>query len=233
MPLEPTWPDIIFRLAAAALASTILGFDRGIHGHAAGLRTTTLVGVAAAIAMVQANILLPVEGKTIGSFATLDLMRMPLGILTGVGFIGGGVIIKKGASIRGVTTAATLWITTTIGLAFGGGQMLLGLIGTFMGIATLVCFRWVDSHIHRRREGILVLAGQTGLPSPDLNSRLRPLGCTASRVSQELIPNAPGLTYFRYKLRWSQTENENRFDCILQALEVLDVRSFEMELEDL
>ena len=62
--------------------------------------------------MIPANILLPVNGKTPASFAAMDLMRLPLGILTGVGFIGGGAILKKGDLVNGVTTAATLWLVT-------------------------------------------------------------------------------------------------------------------------
>jgi hypothetical protein len=66
------------------------------RGHAAGLRTTILVTLAASIAMIQANILLSLDGKDAGSFAVMDVMRSPLGILTGVGFLGGGAILKKG-----------------------------------------------------------------------------------------------------------------------------------------
>ena len=69
-------------------------------------------------------------GKAPDSFVVLDLMRLPLGILTGVGFIGGG-ILKRGDSIQGVTTAATLWFVTVIGLCFGGGQNELGVTGCF------------------------------------------------------------------------------------------------------
>lgn len=95
MPLEPTWPDIAIRLALTMLACGAIGLNRGARGHAAGFRTTILVGLAASVAMIQANILLPVDGKTPASFAVMDLMRLPLGILTGVGFIGGGTILKR------------------------------------------------------------------------------------------------------------------------------------------
>ena len=107
MPLHPTWTDIAIRLALTVLASAIIGFDRGARGHAAGLRTTILAGLAASLSMIQANLLLSLDGKGSGSFAVMDLMRLPLGILTGVGFIGGGTILKKGDLVTGVTTAAT------------------------------------------------------------------------------------------------------------------------------
>jgi putative Mg2+ transporter-C (MgtC) family protein len=123
MPLHPGWSDIAIRLAFTMAAGAIIGFNRGARGHAAGFRTTILVGLAASVAMIQTNILLSMEGKTSGSFAVMDLMRLPLGILTGVGFIGGGAILKKGDLVTGVTTAATLWLVTVIGLCLGGGQL--------------------------------------------------------------------------------------------------------------
>ena len=104
MPLQPTWSDIAIRLALTMVAGGIVGFDRGVQGHAAGFRTTILVGLAASIAMIQANILLSTRGKTVESFVQIDVMRLPLGILTGVGFIGAGTIFKKGDLIAGVTT---------------------------------------------------------------------------------------------------------------------------------
>jgi putative Mg2+ transporter-C (MgtC) family protein len=137
MPLHPTWEDICLRLLLTVIAGAMLGFDREARGHAAGLRTTILVALAASVAMIQTNILLPLEGKDQGSFAVMDMMRLPLGILTGVGFLGGGAILKRGGSISGVTTAATLWIATVIGLSFGGGQLGLGVIATGLAILTL------------------------------------------------------------------------------------------------
>ena len=68
----------------------------------------------------------PTTGKPTDSFVTLDLMRLPLGILTGMGFIGAGAILKKGDIVLGVTTATTLWFVTVLGLCFGGGQWILG-----------------------------------------------------------------------------------------------------------
>src|SRR5262249_50187652 len=126
MPIEPAWAEILVRLLMTLIAGAVIGFNREARGHAAGLRTTILVGLAAALAMIQANVLLTVGGKTSDSFGVMDLMRLPLGILTGVGFIGAGAILRRGDLIIGVTTAATLWIMTVIGLCLGGCQVALG-----------------------------------------------------------------------------------------------------------
>jgi putative Mg2+ transporter-C (MgtC) family protein len=126
MPVHISWLDIAIRLVLTIVAGGVIGLNRGVHGQAAGLRTTLLVCLAASISMIQVNLLLPMGGKTPGSFAVMDLMRLPLGILSGMGFIGGGAILRRGDIVRGVTTAATLWFTTVMGLCIGGGQIVLG-----------------------------------------------------------------------------------------------------------
>src|ERR1700734_3494549 len=92
MPLQLQWTDLVLRLAFTVLASIAIGFSRSEHGKAAGMRTTLLVCLAASVAMIQVNLLLPTAGRAPDSFVMNDLMRLPLGILTGVGFIGGGAI---------------------------------------------------------------------------------------------------------------------------------------------
>lgn len=158
MPLQPTWPDIAIRLALTMVAGGIVGLDRSTRGHAAGFRTTILVGLAASVAMIQANILLSASGKTPASFAEMDVMRLPLGILTGVGFIGAGTIFKKGDLITGVTTAATLWLITVIGLCLGGGQLVLGAAATVLAVMTLWALKWVDYVIPREHRVRVVVA---------------------------------------------------------------------------
>jgi putative Mg2+ transporter-C (MgtC) family protein len=106
MPLELTWLDMAIRLVWALIAGAVIGLNRGERGKAAELRTTMLVCLAAAIAMLQMNYLLTLAGRSGNSFVMNDLMRLPLGILTGVGFIGGGAILRRGNLVIGVTTAA-------------------------------------------------------------------------------------------------------------------------------
>ena len=109
------WTDMVLRLALTVIAGLVIGFNRSEHGKAAGMRTNVLVCLAASAAMLQVNLLLPMAGRPSDSFVMNDLMRLPLGILTGVGFIGGGAILRRGDMVVGVTTAATLWLVTVIG----------------------------------------------------------------------------------------------------------------------
>jgi putative Mg2+ transporter-C (MgtC) family protein len=157
MTLTLTWTDIAARILLTIVAGAALGFERGEHGRAAGLRTTLLVALAACLAMLQANWLLNTVGKAPDSFIRLDLMRLPLGILSGVGFIGAGTILKRGDLVLGVTTAATLWFVTVVGLCFGGGQIELGLIGTALGIVVLPGLRLLEDRIKREHKASLLV----------------------------------------------------------------------------
>ncbi|MEK4031844.1 MgtC/SapB family protein [Methylocystis sp. IM3] len=131
------WTDVALRLLLTVLASLLLGFNRSQHGKAAGMSTTLLVGLAACVAMILVNFLLPTAGRQPDSFVMNDLMRLPLGILTGVGFIGAGAILRRREIVLGVTTAATLWLATVMGLTMGGGQILLGFSATALGLFVL------------------------------------------------------------------------------------------------
>jgi putative Mg2+ transporter-C (MgtC) family protein len=167
MPLSLTWEDIALRLVLTVMAGFLIGLDRSEAGHAVGLRITLLVCLAASIAMIQTNLLLPVTGKTPQSFATLDLMRLPLGILTGMGFIGGGAILRKGEIVHGVTTAATLWLVTVIGVCFGGGEFGLGIAATALALLILWGLKRLEDRFVHVRTGRLSVVLDVGGPTDE------------------------------------------------------------------
>ena len=181
------WSDIAIRLALSLFAEAVVGINRGERGRRAGLRTTILVCLAAAIAMIEVNILLPTAGKPAGSFVVLDLMRLPLGILSGMGFIGAGAIVRRGDLVEGITTAATLWYVTVMGLCFGGGQLALGLAALALGAFILWCLKWVEHRIGIPRRASLdggVRHGQPGRAAGICRARRRGLrSCRAIAVA--------------------------------------------------
>jgi len=163
MRLDPTWLDIVLRIVLVVIACGALGFDRGEHGRPAGARTIILVGLSAALAMVAANLLLSTTGKTDAFFTTADVMRLPLGILTGMGFIGAGAILKRGEAVEGLTTASTLWPATTIGILFGAGLHGLGVAASVTGLLVLVGLRWLEERLPRHERGELTVIGSEGI----------------------------------------------------------------------
>jgi putative Mg2+ transporter-C (MgtC) family protein len=179
------WTDVALRLALTVGAAILLGYNRSEHGKAAGMRTTLLVCLAASVAMLQVNALLPTAGRASDSFVMNDLMRLPLGILTGVGFIGGGAILRRGDMVVGVTTAATLWLATVVGLCLGGGQIALGLAATGLGLFALWALKWVESRLRQESDARLSLTvDASGPDEAEIRRRLRDAGLSilASRV---------------------------------------------------
>lgn len=233
MPLSPTWTDIAIRLALTMLAGAIIGLNRGARGHAAGFRTTILVALAASVAMIQANILLPLSGKTPESFSVMDLMRLPLGILTGVGFIGAGTIVRKGDLVTGVTTAATLWLVTVIGLCLGGGQLALGMVATVLAVITLWVLKWVDLIIPREHRARLVVTSDTSWSTLDeVTEILRPMRCRAQFQERKLDPGSQKSDY-AFELAWRRPEHATPPVDFLVALERrYDIKLFELTTDN-
>lgn len=177
MSLTLGWGEIVLRLLATLVAGVVIGLNRSERGQAAGLRTTMLVALAAAVAMIQTNLMLATGGRTPESFVTMDLMRLPLGVLTGMGFIGGGAILRRGDVIQGVTTAATLWLVTVIGLCLGGGLFSLGLASLGLGLAILWCLRWLEARLQVVRHGRLALGLDADGPTEgDIRALLKAAG---------------------------------------------------------
>jgi putative Mg2+ transporter-C (MgtC) family protein len=134
------------RLLAALVAGGLIGLERSYHGRAAGFRTHALVCVASSALM-----LVPVYQEewfpATAVRATIDPTRMAQGIMTGIGFLGAGVIFKEGLSVRGLTTAASIWITSVIGILAGIGFYVPLVATTVVTVGVLSVFRWVEARI--------------------------------------------------------------------------------------
>ena len=184
MPLTLEWTDVCIRIALALFAGILIGLNRGESGKVAGLRTTLLVCLAACLAMLQTNALLGQAGKPSDSFIQLDLMRLPLGVLSGVGFIGAGAILRKDGLVKGLTTAATLWFVTVVGLCFGGGQLGLGVAGLVLGIVVLWFMKAVEDRIPRENHADLRITYEKGAFSRQtLDESMRASGCSLTAVA--------------------------------------------------
>ncbi len=132
-----TGTEAVIRLLLAALLGALIGLERELHGRAAGLRTHLLVGMGSALAMIVSLHF----GEVYGSLAPdatsvqVDPARLAYGVMAGIGFIGAGTIIRHGIGIRGLTTAASLWSTASVGLACGFGMKYIAIFA-----ATVVVF---------------------------------------------------------------------------------------------
>lgn len=146
---------VLIRLGLALLAGAIIGLERAFHGRPAGLRTHSLVCVSSSLLMLltayQWDLLEGVPVDTI----RVDPTRMAQGIMTGIGFLGAGVIMREKLTIRGLTTAASLWMTAAIGILVGMGFFSAGFYATFMTLLILGTLGWVERIMPTRRFGQL------------------------------------------------------------------------------
>lgn len=230
MPTILTWRAIAVRLALTALCAGILGFDRDERGHSAGLRTNLLVGLAACLAMLQANWLINSNGKPQDSFVVMDIMRLPLGILSGIGFIGAGAILKRGELAVGVTTAATIWFVTVMGLCFGGGQLQLGLAGFVLGFLILTGLRKIEIRIPRRQVATLTISVSPDGPAPSEITSLLNAGGLSIKEPTLCIDGSPGENrVYGWKLEWTgKHEDTDLPDAVQKLAANPSIRKFEL-----
>ncbi len=135
--------EVAIHLFAALVAGGIIGTERSIHGRAAGFRTHTLVCMAASVLMLVTLFQtqwLPYATDSI----RMDPTRMAQGIMTGIGFLGAGVIFKEGLTVRGLTTAASIWMTSAIGILMGTGLYAAGALATAATLGVLSIFRRLE-----------------------------------------------------------------------------------------
>jgi putative Mg2+ transporter-C (MgtC) family protein len=223
MPLVVTPGDLALRLALTVVAGLLIGVNRDEHGRPAGLRTTLLVCLAASVAMIQANLLLPLAGRPNGSFVMLDLMRLPLGILSGMGFLGAAAIIRRGDLVQGVTTAATLWIVTVIGLCFGGGQLTLGITATVLVLLALWGLKRVEVFVHREHRATLTVVIDSEADVTTEPKVIAGFSADGYWVARESVTHAPAAGYSEhcYELRCRGTSPNPKGPGFLRALAAL------------
>jgi putative Mg2+ transporter-C (MgtC) family protein len=142
--------DLALRLFEAAALGALIGLEREIHDHPAGMRTHLLVAVGAAAFTVLSIYAFPAIGA--------DPARVAAQIVTGVGFLGAGAILKEGATIRGLTTAASLWAVAAVGMAAGSGAHGVAVATTFIVLVSLWPLRLLtERFVSRDRHQVLYL----------------------------------------------------------------------------
>jgi putative Mg2+ transporter-C (MgtC) family protein len=178
MPTSMSWGEVVLRLSLAAAAGVVVGFNRGQRGRSAGPRTMVLVTGAAALAMILSDYLAlrgPPRSSN-GQPVNMDVLRLPLGILSGMGFLGAGAILKRGNLVQGVTTAASMWYMSVVGLCFGGGYFAIAFTATTLALLTLFVMPWIERFTHADHLSLVtVVARADALSEQELYDRLNAL----------------------------------------------------------
>lgn len=162
--MEREWIDILAHLLVATLAGGLIGLERTYHGRPAGFRTHTLVCVASsllmAVTMYQGKWFAGASPETV----RIDPTRMAQGVMTGIGFLGAGVIMREGLTVRGLTTAASIWITASIGILAGVGFYSSVATATVITIGVLTLFRAIENRMPTQIFARLVIASRRDHP---------------------------------------------------------------------
>lgn len=168
--------EMLLRITLAAALGGAIGLERDIHRRQAGLRTHLIVSMASATFMVVSAHFVRFQGYTPGGLVMVDTSRIASAVVAGVGFLGGGSILRTGATVQGLTTAAALWLVAAIGLAAGAGMYPESLYATLLGLFALAALRvFEDKKIVRRRVTVTLdgAAAAPGDPFAPIATTLR------------------------------------------------------------
>jgi putative Mg2+ transporter-C (MgtC) family protein len=209
---------VAVRLFTALVAGALIGLERSYHGRPAGFRTHALVCVASSLLMLVTVY----EGQWFVSHGTqrvvVDPTRMAQGIMTGIGFLGAGVIFKEGLTVRGLTTAASIWLTAALGILLGIGFYYPVSIATVLALLVLSVFRWVESRMLTHNYGRLTLAflRNEAPPEADVRADLGKQGFDSTHMSYRLLEKGEVLEY-RMMIETTKRENFGQLALSLAA----------------
>ena len=221
--MNSIWQDnyaaIALHLVIALFAGAIIGLERSYHGRPAGFRTHALVCLSSCMLMI-----VTVYQDTWFSAYSLerisvDPTRMAQGIMTGIGFLGAGVIMREGLTVRGLTTAASIWITAGIGIMIGVGFYFPAGIATALTLIVLSVFRWIERimPIEFYANLTVAFARSAALPEGELRSMVERQGFVIANMNYSVAGD--GLT-FEYQMVIHSPDREKTRD-LSQALNAL------------
>jgi len=208
------------RLLLSVLVGAMIGVERAYHGRPAGLRTHTLVCMASSLLMLltvfQWELLKTMPIDTI----RVDPTRMAQGLMTGIGFLGAGVIMKERFSIRGLTTAASVWMTASIGIIIGMGFYFAAMLATFLTLLVLSIFGWAEHRFPYRRYAKLVvkMKSREMMTQEELLKMVTTFNMKGGLPSYQLEDDA---RYLEYRMTVHTTDPKN-FQLLAESLNGLE-----------
>lgn len=186
--------EMILRLLLGALFGGIIGFERQVHGRPAGFRTHMLVCLALVLLMiVSENYYFLIE--TDASYLRIDPARIAMGAITGVGFLGAGVIVKTGVTVQGLTTAASIWMVSAIGLAVGSGLYVAGTWAFGITLFSLFVLRVIEGKMSRMSFMNLMISASEELKEEQIWNALLKSGAKPHNMEYEKDVTTGELTY--------------------------------------
>lgn len=225
--MEQEFFTTILRLSLAVMAGGLIGFERTYHGRPAGFRTHTLVCTASSLLMLLTVFQWQLIGDEYLDTVRVDPTRMAQGIMTGIGFLGAGVIIKEKLTVRGLTTAASIWLTASIGIVIGMGLYFAAMAATLFGLGILILFRWIENTIPTLRYGQLSVrfTNDNTLNEQEIRDLIKKHNFTYSKLSYHL-ENKGKIIEYKMTIRTNKMDN---YKLLAETLTSMD-RAIEFSL---
>ena len=200
--------EIAFRLVVALAAGGIVGLERSYRGRAAGFRTHALVCLASSLLMLVTVFEHQWFSAQSAARVTVDPTRMAQGIMTGIGFLGAGVIVKEGLTVRGLTTAASIWVTAAIGILTGIGFYFAAGIGVVLTLGTLSLFRWIEGRMPTELYSNFTVrfVRDAVMPEPALRELVARHGFSVANLNYRLL-GEDGKFEYRMVMRTLKSDN--------------------------
>jgi putative Mg2+ transporter-C (MgtC) family protein len=191
--------EILFRLVAALAAGSLIGLERSHRGRPAGFRTHALVCLASSLLMLVTVYETHWFPAIANARVILDPTRMAQGIMTGIGFVGAGAIIKEGFTVRGLTTAASIWVTAAIGILTGIGFYFAAVVGTLLALGTLSLFRWIEARLPTETYANFMVrfSREAAMPETELLKAVTGHGFSVHNLTYRLAAEG---TQFEYRM---------------------------------
>jgi len=217
---------IALQLIAAVIAGAAIGVERSFHGRPAGFRTHALVCTASSLLMLVT--LYQWRWFSPGALerVAVDPTRMAQGIMTGIGFLGAGVIMKEGLSVRGLTTAASIWMTAAIGILIGVGFWFPAALAVLLTLGTLATFRRIELAMPTQyyAHHSLRFPRDHILPEPALRELIAQHQFSIANLSYRLVADGQSFEY-RMVIRTMDRANAGRLaQTLTQRPDVLEFR---------
>ncbi len=180
--------ELALRILVGTVLGSVIGYERDVHGRPAGLRTHALVALASATFMVVSTHFIFFQGYQEGQLVEADASRIAASVVSGMGFLAGGAILRTGLTVQGLTTAAALWLVAAIGLAAGGGMFVESGLVTLLGVTALTLLRRFEDKDERTlaRRHLSITLGEGAPPIASLVKKLEALGAHVTERGQEL-----------------------------------------------
>ena len=208
--------ELIVRIVVGTALGAVIGYERDIHGRPAGLRTHAIVALASATFMVVSTHLAYYQGYHEGDFTSIDGSRIASSVVSGIGFLAGGAILRTGLTIQGLTTAAGLWLVAAIGLCAGGGMYVESVAATVIGVATLTILRRFEDKDDRVRRRLSLTLTEQAVGTDQLVAKLAKLDLLPTIEGWNLEQTA-SLRQVTLGVRLPRAEGEARLVAALES----------------